>query len=274
MVQQLSLFGVIDDESYDLFVSTMTMSYGSSPIIFANLDTMWKPDPAFEIGETNSKNQLVEKNRIKMSQVLPLDLLSKDSTGEKTVDSTLLKELQTDELPIPLKIVQHMINNNSSDETDPTKSTGNSGTGFGTWTMSISDIPAAGSNRKVCMQSITESVLIDSIGPNASTQSFMKQLCYVLDYLYVSIGIRFHLKHGLVVELQKVWDMNSGKQITKGGFLIKAYTNIKRATDIDRLNYSEQILLNLQKELQGYLDLVMADRKSMNSKMGLDNESL
>ena len=73
------------------------------------------------------------------------------------------------------------------------------------------------------------------------------------------------------MELQKVWDVNSKSQVTKNGYLIKTYTNANKSTNLDQINHGEQQLLNLQKDLQGYVDLKIPDRKSMDSRMEYDN---
>lgn len=81
------------------------------------------------------------------------------------------------------------------------------------------------------------------------------------------------MKHGLILELQKIWQIEEAgnSQITSGGFLLKAYINVSRGTDIDRINYTETVLMNLKKELQGYIELSVPDRQSMDSRVAHGN---
>ena len=146
----------------------------------------------------------------------------------------------------------------SNDQTDNSNS----------WTLNISDIPAAGS-RKVSLQSISESVILSTGGKDCSITTFMNELGYVSEYQYATIGVKFYLRHELIIELQKIWDLTRGanEQMTNGGFLTKAYVNVDKATDIERISQAETALLALQRELQGYVDLTMPDRKAMDSRM-------
>ncbi|CAL9737544.1 mediator of RNA polymerase II transcription subunit 18 [Monosporozyma servazzii] len=264
MVQQLSLFSSINDEAYDLFLATMTTSFGSAPIMFANLSTVWKPDPNYEVAATNTKNQLIEQTRIKVSKDMPLELIT--NINGKIIDYKLLPILNTDTLPVDPILIDKIINNQLTTYIDNSTSSN--------WAFAISDIPAAGSNRKVSMQTITESIILETAGPNASLNNFMKELYYVSDYQYLTLGVKFHLRHNIIVELQKVWDVNSKNQVTKNGYLIKIYTNANKSTNLDQINHGEQLLLNIQKDLQGYVDLKIPDRKSMDSRMEYDNNQL
>lgn len=267
MVQQLSLFSVIDDGSYNLFLATMTTSFGTAPIIYSNLSTIWKPDPNYEISTVNVKNQLVEQTRIKVSKELPLEVIP--NINDKIIDYNLIPQLNTDTLPVDNTFIDKIIdnqldtpiNNNNFVEHKSFNATSNN------WAFSISDIPAAGSTRRVSMQTITESIILNTSGKDSCLRKFMNELYYILDYQYITIGVKFHLKHNIILELYKIWDIKSGKQITKNGYLIKAYTNVNKSTDLDHINRGEQQLLNLQRDLQGYVDLKIPDRKSMDSRI-------
>lgn len=282
MVQQLSLFGAIDEGSYDLFVSTMITLSGNPPILYAKLSTVWIPNPSYQIEGVNSKNQLVEQTRIKLSKDLPLDVL-KDllPDGNDQYNHLLIKKLSDDTIPIDSSELDRLVHGNSkpkdnmNDDTmdiDSEEKTETKINEKSAWCVSISDIPAAGSNRKVSMQTINESILLSSVGPNATVEKVMNELGYIFQYEYITIGVKFNLKHNLVLELQKVWSVKKSlkQQVTKGGYLIKAFINVGKATDIDRMNFTETVLLNLQKELQGYVELVVPDRKSMDSRIGFD----
>lgn len=257
MVQQLSLFDSIDDYSYDLFIATITTLSGNPPVLFARISTVWKPNDTFDIDRVNSKNQLVEPTRIKLTKPIPLSLLR----AQGSLSYGLPRDLAKDKLPIDASYLHSLLHGNFSDDNEPNQSNK-------AWALNISDIPAAGS-RKVSMQSISESVILATGGKDCSITTFMNELGYVSEYQYTTIGVKFHLKHELVVELQKIWNVTNGSndQITQGGFLIKAYVNVNRATDIERISQAETTLLALQRELQGYIDLAMPDRKAMDSRM-------
>lgn len=267
MVQQLSLFSAIDDDSYDLFLSTMTTSFGTAPIIYSNLSTIWKPDPDYEISTVNVKNQLVEQTRIKVSKDLPLEMIP--NINDKIIDYNLIPHLNTDHLPVDHTLIDKIINNQLDTPVSNNNLVGNKifCSTSNNWALSISDIPAAGSTRKVSMQTITESIILHTSGKDSCLQKFMNKLYYILDYQYITIGVKFHLKHNIILELHKIWDVKSKKQITKDGYLIKAYTNVNKSTDLDQINRGEQQLLNLQRDLQGYVDLKIPDRKSMDSRI-------
>lgn len=265
MVQQLSLFSSINDEAYDLFLATMTTSYGTPAIVFSNLSTVWKPNPDYEIANVNTRNQLMEQTRIKVSKDIPLELIT--NINGKTIDSKLLPMLNTDTLPVDPILIDKIINNQLTTSIQDDASISNN------WAFAISDIPAAGSNRKVSMQTITESVIVETAGPNASLNNFMQELYYISEYQYLTLGVKFHLRHNIIVELQKIWDVTSKKQVTKNGYLIKAYTNASKATNLDQINHGEQQLLNLQKELQGYVDLQIPDRKTMDSRLDFNDDT-
>ena len=341
MVQQLSLFGSIDDDSCDLFVSTMKILSGNPPILFSNLSTMWKPHLVFsDEDQINSRYQLAELARVRVSRVLPLglysDLVKRKNNGK--LDYSLLKQLREDDsLPISNSLLSKMVGVHRENGGDggsgsssgkgvqspviDTSSTGATKDVDGDivvlddddeevkevnrsddvimvddtyekaenqeyqenkerpnlqenmhspWSLSISDIPAAGSNRKVTMQNIMESVLLSTAGKDASLQKLMTELGYIFEYQYVTVGARFQLKHDLVLEMQKVWHIQEhapSRQVTKGGFLIKAFVNVDKSTDINRIDFAETVLLNLQRALHGYVELSVPDRKAMDSRM-------
>lgn len=266
MVQQLSLFSSIDDKSYDLFIATMNTVSGNPPILYAKVSTVWIPNPSLQIDGVNTKGQLVEKTRIKVSKDIPLSMLQENILSPQFDtdfnDHTILKSFLGDTIPIDFNTLHDMIH--GTERVNNKKQNA--------WCLSISDIPAAGNNRKVSMQTINESILLSHVGSNSNLETIMNELGYIFHYQYVTIGTRFNLKHNLILELQKIWNIteSSKKQITKGGYLIKTFINVDKATDIDRMNLTETILLNLQKELQGYITLSVPDRKSMDSRMSID----
>ncbi|CCD25891.2 Srb5p NDAI_0G01150 [Naumovozyma dairenensis CBS 421] len=265
MVQQISLFGVIDEESYDLFISTITTLSGTSPILFSRFSTVWKPlSQQYDIDNIDAKNQITEPNRITVSKSIPFNQFQFSSSSDAEYDYKILKSLSDDTIPMdPQEIISIIYKTNAQGSSSSSCS----------WSLAISDIPAAGANKKVSLQTINESVLLYSTGEKSSLSDTMNALGYNLDYNYVTIGVKFYLKHELIIEVQKIWTINNNNdtantlQVTKNGYLIKAYVDVNRSTDIDRINYTETLLLNLQRELQGYVDLVIPDRKSMDSRM-------
>ncbi|QLQ82489.1 hypothetical protein HG537_0H02510 [Torulaspora globosa] len=256
MVHQLSLFQCIDDDSFELFISTMTIMAGNPPVLFSNLSRVWKPNDGYDIERSNSKNQLVELNRIRLSRELPLELLVGPEKSSK-LSYSLLKEFADKDLPIELDCVA----SNETDDDSP-------------WALTISDIPAAGGSRKVSVQTISESVILSVAGQDSSLSKFLEELGYIESYKFVTIGVKFHLKNDLMLVIYKIWDVEKKCQITKGGYLIKAFVNVSRGTDIERINQAENTLVALRKDLQGYVDLSVPDRKSMDSRLDYLNDNL
>ncbi|QLG71571.1 hypothetical protein HG535_0B06150 [Zygotorulaspora mrakii] len=275
MVHQLSLFGTIDDKSYDLFLSTMSILSGTPPVLFANITNVWTTNKSYEFERVNSKNQLTELNRIKVSKSLPLQFLIVED--DSVLSHKLLKKIGQLEAPIEPsaleKYVQDIKYERASSLGDDSKmdvdASSMSEPEAEPWALSMSDIPAAGKSRKVSMQTISESIILTTGGTNSSTSSFLKELGYVPEYRYITVGVKFYMANDMVLDIQKLWDLRNDRslQITKGGYLIKAYVNVNRSTDIERINQAETALLSLQKELQGYVDLVVPDRKAMDSRL-------
>ncbi|CEP60589.1 Srb5p LALA0_S01e14356g [Lachancea lanzarotensis] len=265
MVLQLCLTSAIDDDSYELCTSTLCNLSGNPPVLFNNFTAMFKPNPSFDIEQTNSKNQLIEQNRLKLCKGVPLDCLEPDN---KQRDHRMLRKYDDDELKgFDLRILQRMLHGSIDvdemdvDERDASDSA---------WILSISDIPPAGANRKVSSQAITESTITTTGGSSASITSFLSELGYILDYRLLVIGVKFNMKHNVYLELSKIWQIdNAGitRQLTKGGFMVKAFVNVAKSTDIKSINNGTNALLNLQKELSGYIDLTIPDRKSMDSRL-------
>ena len=111
MVLQLSLVSAIDDESYDLCVSTLSSLSGNPPILFGNFTAMLKPNPAFDIEQVNSKNQLIEQNRIKLCTSLPLEKIESDESKQ---NYKVLKQFRGDQInDFDLKLLQDMLNSSS-----------------------------------------------------------------------------------------------------------------------------------------------------------------
>ncbi|SCV01034.1 LANO_0F09824g1_1 [Lachancea nothofagi CBS 11611] len=263
MVLQLSLVSAIDDESYDLCTSTLCNLSGNPPVLFSHFTAMLKPNPTFDIEQTNSKNQLIEQNRLKLCKEVPLDQLEPD--GSKR-DYEMLKNYQDDKLDgFNLQVVEDMLHGSTDlDRMDVDEAKSDD-----SWILSIADIPAAGSNRKVSTQSITENTILSSGGSSPSIIAFLSEFGYVPDYQFLTLGVKFNMNHSVYLELSKVWLIQGGesKQITKGGFLVKAFVNVTKGTDIKSINHGTNALLNLQKELSGYIDLTIPDRKSMDSRL-------
>lgn len=304
MVQQLSLFGSIGDDGYDLLISTLTTISGNPPLLYNNLCTVWKPNPSYDVENVNSRNQLVEPNRIKLSKEVPFSYLIDETMMDKPLNFRILKSFTNDKIPLNYAITRNILHNtvpqvtnfnstnedqNNSKHTEDTvnesrnsddiidvdmdASPAPSNESCSPWSLQISDIPAAGNNRSVSMQTIAETIILSSAGKNSSVSSLMNGLGYVFEFQYLTIGVKFFMKHGLILELQKIWQIEEAgnSQITSGGFLLKAYINVSRGTDIDRINYTETVLMNLKKELQGYIELSVPNRQSMDSRVAHGN---
>lgn len=283
MVHQLSLFGSLDDDSYDLFVATMSILSGTPPVIFATVSNVWKTNEKYEFEKVNSKNQLTELNRMRLSRDLPLRLF-KENKDQSTLSYKLLKDIAKSEMPMPpaslksflLQINYERASQNTDDSEMDVDNPKKPDEDQESWCLSMSDIPAAGNSRKVSMQTISQSIILSTGGVDSSTSSFLRESGYVPDFQYVTVGVKFYMVNDLVLEIQKIWDINENRslQVSKGGFLVKAHINVNRATDIERINQAEAALLALQKELQGYVELSVPDRKAMDSRLDYINDIL
>lgn len=251
MVLQLALFSAIQHESYPLAVDTLTILSSNRPRLFSNYTAVCKPNPTLQIEKVNAKNQLVEQTRIKLLTEIPLS----DLVGEREVDRHYLEKLNNEQIPSFdhnsfIKKIKE--DNNTS------------------WSLQISDIPAAGSNRKVSTQTIQESSIQSSRG---SVSSFIDELGYVDDYQFINIGVKFQFSTGVVLEIFKTWQIikQDGslqtKLITKDGFMVKALYNVNKATDIESLNHGTRHLLKLKSELGDYINLEIPERKCMDSRL-------
>lgn len=251
MVQQLALFSSIQDESYALAVETLTILSSNQPLIFSNLSNVYKPNPSLQIEKVNAKNQLVEQTRIKLSTDIPLSQLG----NGQDLDYHFLERLNEDSIDsFDLDAFVKATNENDKNH----------------WALQISDIPAAGNNRKLSNQAIHESVLQSSRGP---VSSFIDELGYVSDYQFINVGIKFQFLSGIVMEVYKIWQVVkdgerfSSKLITKDGFMMKAMYNVIKSTDIESINHGTRHLLKLKSDLRDYIELDLPDRKSMDSRL-------
>lgn len=268
MVYQLSLYGSVDDDSYELLISTLTVFCGNPPVLFSSLSQAWKPNEAYDIDRVNSKNQLVQLNKIILSKELPLKLFA-PSEGPANFSHTLLKSLENSDLPLDGSLINSFLNVSMSSTTGECAESGTT-----SWTLSMSDIPAAGSSRKVSTQTISESVILSTAGENTSLATFLRGLGYIEFYQYITVGVKFHMKNDLVVTVHKIWDVERRRQVTKGGFLVKAFVNVARGTDIDRINQAEGALSAFQKDMQGYIDLKIPERQAMDSRLDYVSDNL
>lgn len=251
MVQQLALYSAIEDESYALCVETLTILSSNKPRLFANLNNVYKPNPSLQIEKVNAKNQMVEQTRVKLSTAIPISTLG---NGEE-LSYHFMSNLNTDEISsFNLQRFMEEVENNNSNH----------------WAFQISDIPAAGNNRKLSNQTIHESVIQSSSG---SVSSFIDELGYVDDYNYIIVGVKFQFVTGIIVEVYKVWQVvqtdnaPATKLIAKNGFMIKAMYNVNKSTDIESINKGSRYLLKLKSDLRDYIDLDIPDRKCMDTRL-------
>ncbi|CAH00835.1 Srb5p [Kluyveromyces lactis] len=251
MVQQLALFSAIEDESYPLSVETLTILSSNRPRLFANFNKIYKPNPSLQIEKVNAKNQLVEQTRVKLSTAVPL---SKLGNGAE-LNYHFMEKLSNDDIE-SFNVKSYIQDIDSNNKTN--------------WAFQISDIPAAGNNRKLSSQTIHESVIQSSSG---SVSSFIDELGYVNDFQYINVGVKFQFLSGVVMEIYKVWQVVqkdqevSMKLITKDGFMIKAMYNVNKSTDIESLNNGSQLLLKLKTDLRDYIELDIPDRKCMDTRL-------
>lgn len=240
---------------------------GNPPVLFSNVTNVWQPNPEYHIEKTNSRNQLVEPTRINLSKEVPLHLFVAESQSENDLDYKLLKRIQAlDQLPIDIDKIQQ-----SNKEISEDKDFALIDKQDNAWSMSVSDIPTAGNARKVCMQTITESVILGTSKNNTCLPIFIRELGYSPEYSYITVGVHFFMKFEIIIDVQKIWKLdnssNNTSQLTKKYYLIKAYANVASSTDIERINHTEKALLALQRELHGYLELKVPDRKVMDSRV-------
>ena len=264
MVQRLSLMATIADDDFPLFKTSINILTGSPAVVDANLMVVWKPNPNYEVDNLNSKNELVEPTRMTTATSIPLELILNDPVSKNNgVDSDeILNTMKEQEFPIKQEQLFDMINN-------PSNNTIN-------WTLTTADIPAAGSNRKVSMQAIQEATILHQAGNNPTLANVMAELGYSFDYMYVTVGVRFVHKRDVIIHCHKVWDIAEDNiiQVTKGGYVVHTFVTVNRATDIERLNLAEANLLSLQRDLSGYLDFKVPDRKSMDSRTNLTQKDI
>nr|Q75EI4.2 RecName: Full=Mediator of RNA polymerase II transcription subunit 18; AltName: Full=Mediator complex subunit 18 [Eremothecium gossypii ATCC 10895] len=257
MVQQLSLYSVIDEGSFDLLIATISALSGRSPVLFANYNHVAHPNPNYAIEKVNAKNQLVEQTRVQLMQEIPFEKLQTEEYSYK-----LCTKMTGDGPPIETEYLNSLMRS-CGDGTRP-------------WSLSLWDIPSAGKDRKVCTQAVVESVVTSTGGAHSSILSFLAELGYVPGYQFVQLGTQFYLENGIVFQISKLWALHgeSGKTsaVTKDGFLIKAYLNVPKATDLESINQGTAHLQQLKRELRDYLELSIPDRKSMDSRVGHLND--
>ncbi|KAH3900862.1 Srb5p SCDLUD_002317 [Saccharomycodes ludwigii] len=227
MVQQVSLVSSIDDSSLALCLKTLTAISSTPAIKFENINVMYKP-------------------------VIPRDI-DMDNTGEA----------YTHEQQNRLKL------STTTNTTKPTTISGLINTPEKLWAISASDIPAAGNNREVSLQNITESLVN---GTENGINVFMTSLGFELDFCYKSRGYRIFYQPYLIIDIYKIehyGDINnlSTTDITSGGYLIRAYSNVEQVTDIENIKRATTSLLHLKRTLRGYIDLQVPDRQAMDSKI-------
>lgn len=140
------------------------------------------------------------------------------------------------------------------------------------WILQINDIPSAG-KRKINTQSILESN-IQLHDKSQTIETILDDFEYKIENEYVIKGERFFYANNITIEIFQLLVKNSEndnewKVLNDDSFVIKAFINVEKATDIEKLQKSSQHLLNLKTELQGLIELNIPDRNSMDSRIGL-----
>ncbi|KAL6949116.1 hypothetical protein ACO0QE_001606 [Hanseniaspora vineae] len=236
MVQQLSLVSAIDEESLQIFLTTISSFTGTPHIAFENVNLTYLPteitDSSLIAVEADSETEKQQK-RINLSTVLANDKSQSPDTNNISL-STLLQE----------------------------KTTG--------WTLSTCDVPLAGNNNKeVSSQAIYETVVGET---ESGIDTFMKDLGYRYDYVYKKTGYRvFHPTMMIICDIFKVISLtisdenvSTEKDLTEKGYMVKCYANIDNATDIESIKLATNNLIQFKKVLQKYLELQIPDRKAMD----------
>lgn len=236
MVQQLSLVSAIDEESLQVFLTTISSFTGTPHIAFENINLTYLPkeltDSSLNALETESESDKQQK-RINLSTVW----LNGDS------DST-----NTNSMPLATLLNEKTIG----------------------WTLSTCDIPLAGNNNKqVSSQAIYETTVGET---ESGIDTFMKDLGYGCDYVYKKKGHRvFHPTMMIICDIFKVISVmtseenaSTEKDLTENGYMVKCYANIDQATDIESIKLATNNLIEFKKMLQKYLELQVPDRKVMD----------
>ncbi|CCH43171.1 Mediator of RNA polymerase II transcription subunit 18 [Wickerhamomyces ciferrii] len=147
------------------------------------------------------------------------------------------------------------------------------------WILSIMDIPSAG-KRKINTQSILESN-IQILDKESNIDKYLDDLGYKVDTEYVIKGERFFYVNNITIEIfqilvktettqeTEVKEKGDWEPIDPNFYIIKAFINVEKATDIENLQKSSNHLLNLKNELTGLVELDISDRNSMDSRIGL-----
>lgn len=137
------------------------------------------------------------------------------------------------------------------------------------WIMQVNDIPSAG-KRKINIQSLLESNI--QLNSNQTIEESLGDLGYKIESDYVLKGERFFHQNNITIEIFQILlkkEDGEWSVLNDDGFVIKTFINVEKSTDIENLQKSSQILLNLKNELQGLIELDIPDRNSMDSRIGL-----
>lgn len=139
------------------------------------------------------------------------------------------------------------------------------------WILQVNDIPSAG-KRKINTQSILESN-IQLNDKSQTIETILDDFGYKIENEYVIKGERFFYANNITIEIFQLLVKNNESSnweiLNNDSFIIKAFINVEKATDIENLQKSSQHLLNLKTELQGLIELNIPDRNSMDSRIGL-----
>ncbi|ODQ81257.1 hypothetical protein BABINDRAFT_160632 [Babjeviella inositovora NRRL Y-12698] len=153
------------------------------------------------------------------------------------------------------------------------------------WTIQLSDIPLAG-KRSTTSQAIYESTIT-----SGNVLPYLTVLGYKMETEFWVQGHRF-FHNRIIIELTRIFVANTetfqremGERENKtpekiplqlldrsGQFLVRAYVNVAKMTDVDALSRANTELLLLQAELAGLFDLAMPDRMCMDGRVATVQE--
>lgn len=142
--------------------------------------------------------------------------------------------------------------------------------GLHTWTLVVADIPLAG-RRSTTLQAVYESTIT-----HGNVLPYLTVLGYTMASEFWVRGVRFF--HGdVVIELTRVYVGDSAESSedevplalldVTGGYMVRAYVNVARTTDVDGLARADSALVALQAELAGLVKLGMVERGSMDGRV-------
>lgn len=266
MVQQISLVAPLAAAQQELALATLAAFTGMPPLAVRVHSLLATPTARYYPKSEPGKVNQIEMGRIRVSREESADLT------QSSVDST------ADSAARGLSIMQ------------------NERLGHSAWTLLLSDVPLAGA-RATALQSIYElTITAGNVLP------YLSVLGYKMDAEYWTRGTRF-FKGAVVIEVSRVWvvDAEARQAASSAGgaeadaqpesdssvrdvyvplrlldpsgqYMVRAYVNVARMTDVDAMSRANADLVKLQTDLSGLFSLVVPDRMAMDGRVKQVNE--